>query len=139
MSRAHVLKSAILLLSILFFISNFTCAQESNQDLEIDISSEESPDVVLEEEASSLKEIKWVWGEVIGVDSLKEELSIRYLDYDSDAEKDRVFIFDKDSKFENITSLENIEAGDSAGIDYYIDETGKNIIKSISIEKLNIP
>lgn len=85
------------------------------------------------------KDLQWVWGEVIEVDVGASELEIRYLDYESDANKVATFFADEDSEFENIVSIEEIKPGDSAGIDYYLSDDKRLIIKSINIEKLNIP
>ncbi|MEW6009290.1 MAG: hypothetical protein AB1629_06630 [Candidatus Omnitrophota bacterium] len=83
--------------------------------------------------------LQWVWGEVTEVNLENSKIKIRYLDYETDAEREETFILDKDSEFENVSSAQEIKVSDSAGIDYYIDKEGKRIIKSISIEKLSIP
>jgi hypothetical protein len=88
--------------------------------------------------AVDVENIQWVWGEVANVDATANKLSVRYLDYETDTEKEEVFLVDKSSEFENVASMEEIKTGDSAGIDYYVDKDGQRIVKSISIEKVNV-
>lgn len=87
---------------------------------------------------SQEKEIEWIWGEVISLDKEKGEIKVKYLDYETDEEKEVTIICDPETKFENVSGFEEIKIGDSASIDYVIEE-GKNIAKNISIEKEEFP
>ncbi len=133
----------IAILSIFIFSTNIaTWAQEDKAIESTQVAT--SDDSILELESPEeyklrIQDLRWVWGEVLKVDINNKQLSISYLDYNSDTARDALFLFEEDSKFENITSLEDIKIGDSAGVDYYIDDAGSNIIKSISIEKLRSP
>ena len=84
-------------------------------------------------------EFSWVWGEITKVDTEKNEFVIKYLDYESDAEKDMVLAVDASTNFENTPSLKDIKAGDYASVDYAASADGKNAAKNISIEKPDTP
>lgn len=79
-------------------------------------------------------EIQWAWGEVLSVDAQKNEFVIKYLDYDTDQEKQMVIKVDDKTTFENIKSLSEIKPQDNAGIDYTVTAEGKNVAKNISVE-----
>jgi hypothetical protein len=109
----------------------------SENKLELPTANEEVAEPGPEESTlNEPQDLKWVWGEVVSVDPAGTNIKVRYLDYETDSETEAIFIIDKDTVFENIASIESIKTGDSAGIDYNINKDGKNIIKSISIEKM---
>lgn len=121
-------------------ISNITVNQEGplTQNLGVPATGNEEA-IDLQADESSVNEpedIKWVWGEVAAIDTAGASIKVKFLDYETDSEADAVFSIDKDTVFENIVSLKDVKIGDSVGIDYNIDKDGKNVIKSISVEKL---
>lgn len=81
-------------------------------------------------------EEKWVWGEVAKINSRGKFLELRYLDYDTDSEKEMKVYLGQKTKFENVSSLEEINPRDMASIDYVINNEGKAIASNISIEKM---
>ena len=78
---------------------------------------------------------EWVWGEVVSVDKGAKQIRVKYIDYETDAEKEAAFAFTSDAKFENIKSIDDINAGDNITIDYLVDKNGNNVVKSVSVEK----
>ncbi len=135
----------------IFFILIFSsfCFVYGQDDLntrtgnQIDLEEEIGPitNTITNNEISQEPEInlQWVWGEVTEVDLGNNKIKIKYLDYETDVEKEETFLIDKDSEFENVATAQDIKVTDSAGIDFFFDKDGRRIIKSISIEKLNIP
>ena len=98
--------------------------------------AEVPPAVPVEETSLAAAEnVQWVWGEVIEVDKAASKIKVRYLDYESDAEKEEFFIIDKDTQLENLNSIADINITDSVGIDYTLDKDGQRTVKSISVEK----
>jgi len=81
------------------------------------------------------EETKWVWGEVLSLDTEKNEIKVKYLNYETDEEKEITIACDSETKFENISSIDEIRIGDYASIDY-IAKDDKNIAMNISIEKV---
>jgi hypothetical protein len=79
-------------------------------------------------------EMQWIWGEVVAINTLKKELTIKYLDYETDQEKEMAVLADENTTYENAKSLEEIRVGDTAGIDY-VDLDGELLAKNISLEK----
>jgi hypothetical protein len=92
------------------------------------------PQAAVAADVSIEPETQWVWGEVLSIDQQKKEITVKYLDYESDQEKQMAVLADDKTAYENVKSLDEIKAGDTAGIDY-IDLDGKLIAKNISLEK----
>ena len=80
-------------------------------------------------------EIQWVWGEVISVDSAAKTITVRYLDYETDQEKEIAVGVDDKTTYENIKSLDEVKPKDTLSIDYILSADGKNLAKNISAEK----
>jgi biopolymer transport protein ExbD len=79
---------------------------------------------------------QWVWGEVMSTDSQEKNLTLKYLDYEADQEKNIVLSVDDNTAYENIKSIDQIKEKDVLSVDYLIVD-GKNIAKNISLEKLD--
>jgi len=79
-------------------------------------------------------DIQWVWGEVVSADFQKNEILIKYLDYDNDAEKEMVVVVSEKTTYENIKSFLEIKPMDILSIDYNVDNQGKNIARNIGLE-----
>lgn len=77
---------------------------------------------------------QWVWGEVASVDAPGKVLTLKYLDYDTDEEKELLLAVDDLTGYENVKSLEEIKVKDFLSVDY-ISGDGKNTARSISLEK----
>ena len=80
-------------------------------------------------------EAQWVWGEIVSVDVARSEVTIKYLDYETDQEKEMVLTADDKTTYENAQSLADIQPKDTLSIDYVVTADGKNIAKNISVEK----
>lgn len=78
---------------------------------------------------------QWAWGEVVNVDVQAKTLTLKYLDYETDQEKDLVLIIDENTVFENIKSLDGVKVKDTLSIDYMITAEGKNLAKNINFEQ----
>jgi len=77
----------------------------------------------------------WVWGEVTSLDTENKIIVVKYLDYETDQEKEiSIGVSDK-TTYENIKSLEEIKPQDSVSIDYTVGPDSKNIATNISLEK----
>lgn len=79
--------------------------------------------------------ISWVWGEVKGVDPGASMLTVTYMDYQTDEEKELVLTVDPETEFEGVKDLGEVKLGDTASIDYILKDD-KNIAKNISIEEM---
>ena len=90
------------------------------------------PNIFAQEE---LAETQWVWGEVVSVDAASNQISVKYLDYETDEEKEMSLSIDPRATFENVSTLDELKSGDSVSIDYIINKDGKNVAKVISVEK----
>jgi len=77
---------------------------------------------------------QWVWGEVTNVDAQAKTLTLKYLDYETDQEKELALAVDETTSYENIKSLEDIQPKDNLSVDYILKE-GKNVAQGISLEK----
>jgi hypothetical protein len=83
-------------------------------------------------------EVFWVWGEVAAVDLMKKSLTLKYLDYENDEEKEISISVDGKTSFEFVRSLDEIKAKSVVSIDYIVQD-GLNIAKNISFERGELP
>ncbi|GEM_PF-3300336 len=136
-SRVNINAQEVAALNVISNLSVNPANIVSENRLELPTTNEEATEPGLEESTlNEPQDLKWVWGEVVSVDPAGTSIKVRYLDYETDSETEAIFAIDKDTVFENIASVENIKTGDSAGIDYSVNKDGKNIVKSISIERM---
>jgi hypothetical protein len=89
------------------------------------------------EQMASVKEseMQWAWGEVTNLDEAAKTLTLKYLDYEADQEKDLVLVIDEKTAFENVKDFSELKLKDTLSIDYIITPDNKNIAKNISFEK----
>jgi len=80
-------------------------------------------------------DIQWAWGDVVNLDIAAKTVTIKYLDYETDQEKELVLTVDEKTAFENLKALEEIKLKDTLSIDYMVTIDSKNIAKNISLEK----
>jgi biopolymer transport protein ExbD len=78
---------------------------------------------------------QWVWGEVTNLDNQAKTLTLKYLDYETDQEKELVLTIDEKTTYENIKSFDEIKVKDTLSVDYATGPEDKNIVKNISLEK----
>ena len=80
-------------------------------------------------------DLQWLWGEIVAVNSQNKEMKVKYIDYETDTEKEvSIYVEDK-TTFENVDTLDAIKPQDGVSIDYVISDTGKFIAKNVSLEK----
>jgi hypothetical protein len=80
-------------------------------------------------------EVQWLWGEVVSIDVQNNTLLVKYLDYETDSEKQVSVGIDDKTVYEDVASLAEIRPQDNVSIDYTIGAGEKLIAKNISIEK----
>ena len=80
-------------------------------------------------------DMQWAWGEVTNLDNQTQTVTLKYLDYETDQEKDLVLVVDEKTTFENIKDFNELKLKDTISIDYLIGVDNKNIAKNISFEK----
>ena len=116
----------VLLSGVFLSLASLVLAQEKPE-----IPAQDTPVAVSLDEEN----VSWVWGEVKAIDQSLSTVTVVYMDYQSDEEKDLLLSINSETKFEGVTDINSLKTGDTAGIDYEI-RTGKNIAKNISVEKL---
>lgn len=87
------------------------------------------------QEAVPESEAQWIWGDVISTDPIAKKILVRYLDYETDAEKEISIDVDDNTTYENAKSIDEIRPKDTLSIDYTITPDGKNLAKNISVER----
>ncbi len=85
-------------------------------------------------ETKTEPETQWVWGEVVTVDLANKTVFVKYLDYESDQEKEMAITVGDNTTFENVKSIDELKPKDTVSIDY-VSQDGKNVAKNISVEK----
>lgn len=95
----------------------------------------EAPEKPLVKEIPFDTEAQWIWGDVVSVDTAVKTVLVRYLDYETDTEKEINLSVDDKTTYENVKSIGEIKLQDTLSVDYIVDLEGKNIAKNISVEK----
>jgi len=73
-------------------------------------------------------------GEIVSINPEASTLTVEYYDYEMDTLNKIDFILDTSTKFENVSSLGEINIGDTVSIEY-IKEDNKYLARQISVEK----
>lgn len=108
--------------------------------LSYSVSFGEGENVTPAEQDSEVAEVQndanmqWVWGEVSSVDTQNSAIKVKYLDYETDQEKEIVIGVDQNTIYENVSGVAEIKPAAIVGIDYIVSGEGKNIAKNISVE-----
>ena len=87
------------------------------------------------QEIPSEPETQWIWGEVVSIDPATKNILVKYLDYETDTEKEININADDKTTYENVKSVDEIKPQDTLSIDYIISLDGRNTAKNISVEK----
>jgi hypothetical protein len=96
--------------------------------------SQETPAAA--DKAGMESEPQWLWGEVVAVNTQAKTIQVKYLDYDTDIEKELVLTVDAKTKYENAKGLEEVKQQDTISVDYLAGTDGVNLALAISLEKL---
>ncbi|MCX5699263.1 MAG: hypothetical protein NTX01_06160 [Candidatus Omnitrophica bacterium] len=97
----------------------------------------DSVTITSNQQAASQKDgqMQWAWGEVTNLDNQARTVTLKYLDYETDQEKELVLVVDEKTAFENIQDFNELKLKDTLSIDYMIEVDNKNIAKNISFDK----
>ncbi|MBI4706612.1 MAG: hypothetical protein HY761_01625 [Candidatus Omnitrophica bacterium] len=90
-------------------------------------------------QAQEEPEVQWVWGEVVSVDPQNKIFSVKYLDYETDEEKEIAVNVDEKTIYENVKAIGEIKTKDAVSIDYIVTPEGRNVARNISLEKPEVP
>ncbi len=109
-----------LVVSFLLLSGSFIFAQENSQ----------APAV-----KNANDEVEWLWGEVVSLNGAEKSFLVKYVDYDSDTEKEMAIYTDDKTVFENVKDLNEIKTQDTVSVDYLMN-SDKAFAKSISVVKV---
>ncbi|MDP3731414.1 MAG: hypothetical protein Q8R31_00065, partial [Candidatus Omnitrophota bacterium] len=98
-------------------------------------SQEQAAEKPLAQEVPSEPETQWVWGDVVSVDTAAKKILVKYLDYETDTEKEININVDDKTTYENVKSIDEIKPQDTLSVDYMVSPDGSNIARNISVEK----
>jgi hypothetical protein len=87
------------------------------------------------EEMTPQTEMQWVWAEVVSVDPVTGQMTLKYLDYETDTEKEMVMTVNNQTAYENVKALVEIKPTDTVSIDYISTADGKNLARNVNVEK----
>lgn len=77
----------------------------------------------------------WLWGEVSAINAANNQITVKYLDYDTDNEKEINITVDDKTAYEYVKALNEIKLQDTVSIDYILGPKDKYVAKNISVEK----
>jgi len=96
------------------------------------------PKAITSDQSDSLvgeSDLQWVWGEIINLDNLTRVVTLKYLDYETDQEKELILMIDEKTNFENIKDFNELQLSDTLSVDYLAGADNKNIARNINLEK----
>ena len=125
------IKKAIVF-GVIFLSLGLGFCQAQPQDAEPVIKQEAEPS---ESAVANEMDVQWKWGEVVSLDAVNKEITVSYLDYDTDEEKQIKISVDSNTAFENAQSMADIKPKDVVSVDYVPGADGKNKALNISVEK----
>lgn len=129
------LKKAVVLWGVAIIILGTTqivFAEDAPSIDQTTITSSQQPDLAKE------TDMQWAWGEVTNLDNQANTVTLKFLDYETDQEKELVLAVDEKTTFENIKDFSELKLKDTLSIDYVIEADNKNIAKNISFEKPDV-
>lgn len=134
--RARIVLITIVAVSLIFIGSKMVFSEDAMPEQSSQLQDTQSeviqggavPETIAEPET------QWVWGEVVSVDLSNKVVVVKYLDYETDQEKEIILATDDKTTFESAASIEELKPKDTVSIDY-ISADGKNIAQNISVEK----
>jgi hypothetical protein len=121
MSKQNLSAIWVILGAVLLFGAVVSMAQESPVPADVSVADSEP---------------QWLWGEVESVNAQARTIQVKYLDYDTDIEKELVLTADDKTKFENAKGVEDIKPQDTISVDYLTGPDGINLAIAVSLEKL---
>ncbi len=80
-------------------------------------------------------DLQWAWGEVTNLDNQAKTITLKYLDYETDQEKELILVVDEKTTFENVKDFSELKIKDTLSIDYMIGVDSKNIATNVSFEQ----
>jgi hypothetical protein len=97
-------------------------AAQPREDIEVGPDIQNEPDIF------------WAWGEIVTLDPLTKSFTIRYLNYETDQEKEIVIATDDNTTYENIKSIDELKPKDTVSVDYVVSSEGRNIATNVGLE-----
>jgi len=127
----------VVLLSFLVMFNTLVVSQEEQKADQADAPEIQTETSAVEAPKTETKapQTQWVWGEVVSVDNSSGQLTVKYIDYETDSEKDIIISTSAETTYENAAVLADIKVKDTVSIDYTLGPEGKNMAKKISVEK----
>jgi len=98
-------------------------------------SQEQTAEKPLAQEVPSEPETLWIWGDVVSVDAAARKILVKYLDYETDTDREINIVVDDKTTYENVKSVDEIKPQDILTVDYIINPDDNNIARNISVEK----
>jgi hypothetical protein len=83
-------------------------------------------------------ELQWAWGEVTNLDSQARTVTLKYLDYETDEEKEMVLVVNEGTTFENVKDFNELKVKDTLSVDYINTVDNRSVAKTISFEKPDV-
>jgi len=87
------------------------------------------------DDLEKLSGVQWLWGHAVSADPERDELLVKYIDYEKEEEKEATIMVDDETIYENVESFSKIKPQDTLSIDYIVTTDGKYLAKLVSFEE----
>lgn len=116
------------IIGLFIFVNTGLVLGENDSTAEVNL-----PSVLSSQESKDL-DVQWVWGEVKNLDAQGKTVTLKYLDYETNEEKEIALTIDSATTYENVKALKDVQLNDALSVDY-VTSSGRNIAKNVSLEK----
>lgn len=87
---------------------------------------------------SAEPEMQWQYVQVVSVDPASKSFVGKYIDFETEQEKEITIVVDDKTTYENLASIAELKPLDAAGVDFVVTAEGNNLAKNISLEKPDV-
>ncbi len=130
MKKYLVVTASLVLSTFTFFTPNILAVEESKQSAIQQVKAAAQEDMAQSTVAAGETEFSYGTVKSVGTD----QFVISEYDYDSDKDVDVTYSVPTGTKFENVTALQEIKAGDAVDIDF-LTKNGQKVASGITVEK----
>ncbi|MBM3249633.1 MAG: hypothetical protein FJZ09_02165 [Candidatus Omnitrophica bacterium] len=80
-------------------------------------------------------QMQWQYVEIVSVDPAGKSFVGKYIDFETEQEKEITIFCDDKTGYENMSSLSELKPLDAVGVDFVVTAEGRNLAMNISLEK----
>jgi hypothetical protein len=128
-------RKVIIFIAVMCIVSFLGIASALDEEMTQEAQELSVPAEISQAPAAGEEDAEWLLGEVVNLDPQKRVIKVKYLDYESELEKEADIAVDDATVYENIKSIVELKQSDTVSVDYVVSASGKNMATKIILEK----